>query len=340
MDAQEKCPRLSNEQEDKKQECVHKLDLLFYRLCIKYNGRHDILSDLTNILDYAKDMLEWVHEYDYKPSIPANGYRSMIRLTINMLKSGLASGDQDSDNEYIKLVKIFKDAIFLIQSLRSESIEQSKIEILNDDDSAPDAKPVLYSTPINMTVDLMTKFTDNADLFGVIFGKLEAFDKRPIVKYLTKITHYLMAIKTSKSYTGMVNAMVGVSPADITKVTSERYMSHNVSQVASMLSGGRGFFYETFLNVACNFGAYPSVIKTIFVPRQCKWIIDADIKRQHIGIKYQNNSSSSGSVRCKIYQELKNGATPDGKIVIFCHGGGFITNSPESHEVSCRLFCC
>lgn len=324
-----KRPSLSNEQEDKKQECIHKLDLMQYRLCIRFKGCYDVHGNITDIVDHAKDMLRWVHEYDCKPTLPANGYRSLIRLAINMMKAGLSVDDQNV-HEYFKLVKIFKEAIRLIQDLRYEQIEQQKI-------SGSEA-PVFHSTPVNMTVELMTKFTDNVELFGIIFGPLEGFDKRPIVKYLTKVAHYLMAIRTSPSWTGMVSALVSVSPDLVTKVTAQRYISHNVAQVASMLAGGRGFFYETLLNHACNFASYPNVMETIHVPRQCKWIIDADFKRQHIAIKYNNNSSSKGTVRCRMYQQLPEGERPNGSLVIFCHGGGFITNSPESHEVRKKRF--
>ena len=60
-----------------------------------------------------------------------------------------------------------------------------------------------------------------------------------------------------------------------------------------------------------------------------------DNKVPNVSIRYQNNSSFKGGVRCKVYQEFAPpNETPDGTLVIFTHGGGFITNSPESHEVS------
>ena len=316
--------RLSHEQEDKNQECIHKLDFMQYRLCIKFKGCYDVLGNITDIVDYAKGMLTWVHEYDSKPTLPANGYRSLIRLAINMMKAGL-SVDDCHESEYFKIMKIFKQAIKLIQNLRDEQVEQQTV--------AGSESCVFHSTPVNMTVELMTKFTDNTDLFTTIFGPLEGFDKRPFVKYLTKVAHYLLAIKTAPSWTGMVSALMSVSPERITKLTAGRYISHNVNQVAAMLANGRGFFYESFLSGACNFGSHPNVMETIHVPRQCRWVIDADIKRQHIAIKYKNNSSSKGSVRCRMYQQLPDGDGPNGSMVIFCHGGGFITNSPESHEV-------
>ena len=363
--------RLSNEQEDKKQEMIHKLDFLHYRLCIKFKGRQflktpserpdadiELLGALTDIVTYAKDMLSWVHEYDYKPSIPANGYRSLIRLTLCMMKAGLdpsipggadyqdlknsASNQNSSDGAtgYLKLVLYFREAIQLIQKLRCEQLEQQKMALVSSETSAS-AHPPLASAPIEMTIQLMKKFTENVDFFSVIFGLMEGFDKRPIVRSLTKVSHYLLAVKMAPSWIQMISSLFATSSEAITRLTAQRYMNHNVHQVASMLAGGRGFFYESILNVACNFGAYPNVMKTISVPRQSRWIIDANIspkgdnKVPNVSIRYQNNSSSIGGVRCRVYQELAPlDETPDGTLVIFTHGGGFITNSPESHEVS------
>ncbi len=97
----------------------------------------------------------------------------------------------------------------------------------------------------------------------------------------------------------------------------------------------------------------PKIVKDVYIPRQNRWKISCEkadvIDTNLLQIEeFENNESMSGSsesersrklidlkIRCRLLQnDCKN--RPIDSIVLHIHGGGFVSQSPDSHEVYLR----
>ncbi len=99
--------------------------------------------------------------------------------------------------------------------------------------------------------------------------------------------------------------------------------------------------------------AQPKIIKDVYIPRQNRWqissqkadVIDTNLSQIE---ELENNESKSGSseserkrklidlkIRCRLLQHDCKGRTID-SVVLHIHGGGFVSQSPDSHEVYLR----
>ena len=82
----------------------------------------------------------------------------------------------------------------------------------------------------------------------------------------------------------------------------------------------------------------PNVQKTVFVERQKKYIIDYDFPTKSIKLVKNHQVYLWGRhpVRCRLLHKTTDSPIADRTVILHCHGGGFLTGTPDSHEVYLR----
>lgn len=97
------------------------------------------------------------------------------------------------------------------------------------------------------------------------------------------------------------------------------------------------------LRIMLEFPIYSKVLPTIFhgntqirreihAPRQSHWIL-SQLNQKVMLSKGRSIYTKKKSVRCILFQSSPNEFATN-KLIIYCHGGGFILGTPESQEVT------
>ncbi|KAI1303603.1 Hormone-sensitive lipase [Halotydeus destructor] len=295
-------------------EMARMADTLYVDLSVKYEDNSLIRARVGVLLDFGLEVASYVHEYDFR-GVEANGYRSLIRLTLLLLKHGLTI-DRTLEETFQRLLELFVDGIPHVRQLREDSLRATEV----------DGKPLLTSSDVKYSSDFLTKFvTMDISKLELFFGPMCNFSCDENTIYL----NYLLWTKPGGMF-DFLRAMMNSSKRS--HILAELFKAYDLNTIKKQLNeGSTGFFYTKFLNYTLNWWR-PSVKKTLIVPRQTKWRILCDLKDKKISLEHNaehSRSSIYNGVRCRFIHE------PDDKpvLIIYAHGGGFISNVAETHEV-------
>lgn len=127
-------------------------------------------------------------------------------------------------------------------------------------------------------------------------------------------------------------------------VFAELIKKADVSFVTKLRNILESSLYKTYLPIIF-YGRSPKTRIDIYFKRQTTWIISPINKKI---LRFTENQVGGGptgwskdQVRCRLFQSLSpSDKSYQGKLLIYCHGGGFTMGSPESQEVSinCNQF--
>lgn len=87
-------------------------------------------------------------------------------------------------------------------------------------------------------------------------------------------------------------------------------------------------------------GLQPNVIRTVYIERQKKFMLNYDLERRSISIEKDHQAYLWGTkpIRCRLLHQAipREDCIFKDMLIIHCHGGGFVTGTPDSHEVYLR----
>lgn len=306
---------------------------------LKVNGcitaEDDFINKLDNLLSTAQDKVtdevtlllieksigalkyihSFAHEYDYK-NIPANGYRTIILTGYHALTIGInESIDSDEFIEEFKiLMKSHLDGFHYIHKMRSATVN-NKSTVIQDNELLFNLFHSYMSRDTESLRPLYSRFA------GSMFVSLPGFG-RTIAKLIQ------VSLLTCKSSWSRLLACTFDTETYIYQLDyCIRTMNVTIMKFADIFRQ-RSLIQNTF-----KFLSPSTRTHDIHIQPQGKYYLTLSLtndQQSHVQITEapMNINQSRKLIRCLSIKSKSTGIY-DGCIILFCHGGAFVTSSPE-----------
>lgn len=291
------------------------LNVLQLELLRKHVANHQLTADIAKLIRFGRQLLSCVGDYDFK-GVHANGYRSVLKLGLKLLQYG-AKMDIAEEEHFQRMVSLFCDAIGHVNELIADSRRAKE----------RDGGHLIESSSVDIVTNFIATFlsSDNDENFRTLFGPLNGFDgsKRFNEVYFS----YLMAAGNC-SWTEYFSSLMSKSSKN--ELIIKSYRNLDIDLVQKQLSGSTNWIYTKLISTLVN-GFGPATRETFFVTKPRKWRLKCDVASKTINLE-DANSEAIDPIRCRV---LRHGE-PNGSLIVYAHGGGFVSSCAESHEVFLR----
>lgn len=329
----------------------------------------DLVDTLKGLQSGARLVAGFAHQYDYQ-GIRANGYWSCLKIGLELGKIFDRKYGKDldpeeilKDQELLTLAKYFTIALGVLITLREDSVAQSTTDHhpqiiertdgrrVSVDVNADAAYNILKDMPlIGSSKDLFVEMFSlllsiNDKMVGTMYGSYCGFWLGKMARYttLTFVTTLAIFARPLSSFRLIVD------PSYRGLILAKLIKSADVKFVKKMGSMADSLIYKSFIPF-CLYGWSPNIQTTFYSPRQLKYIINTKTyqidTKYHTKIKFTeelpigiDNYSLKNyrtKIRIRLFKQETMKEPSNDKLIFHLHGGGFVTGSPESHEVYLR----
>lgn len=329
----------------------------------------DLVDTLKGLQAGARLVAGFAHQYDYK-GIRANGYWSCLKIGLELGKIFDSKYGDDlnpeeilKDQELLTLAKYFTIALGVLVTLREDSVAQATTDhqpqILTSTDgrrvsidiNGDCAFKLLKEMPLiasskSVFVEMFSLLLSiNDKMVGTMYGSYCGFWLGRMARFttLTFVTTLAIFARPLSSFRLLVD------PSFRGLILAKLIKSADVHFVKKMGSMADSLIYKSIIPF-CLYGWSPNIQTTFYSPRQLKYIIDTKTHKidtnyhskikftdeTPIGIENYCTKNYRNKIRIRLFKQETMKEAPHEKLIFHLHGGGFVTGSPESHEVYLR----
>lgn len=328
----------------------------------------DLVDTLKGLQSGARLVAGFAHQYDYQ-GIRANGYWSCLKIGLELgrifdKKYGEDLNPEEilKDQELLTLAKYFTIALGVLVTLREDSVAQTttdhhpqvlttadgrRVSVdINADGAYKRMKdmPLMASSKTVFVEMFSLLLSINDKMVGTMYGSYCGFWLGKMARFttLTFVTTLAIFARPFSSFRLMVD------PSYRGLILAKLIKSADVHFVKKMGSMADSLIYKSIIPF-CLYGWSPNIQTTFYSPRQLKYVINTKTfkldTRYHskitftsetpIGVENYSLKNYRNKIRIRLFKEETMKESHD-KVIFHLHGGGFVTGSPESHEVYLR----
>lgn len=312
---------LSQAQELHLTETVAEIDLLYHKVCVVYSGHFDVLEAILDLVNLAKEIIGVSHKYDFR-GIPANGFRSVVYKFVQLLRYMSKAPTSRMHGIMDIVTEMRTHAASIRQVLHTPVSEVPPLEI-------------------DRMADAVHYFATEKRIMDIIFnGVTLRFDIQRLGNFLTSFAFWFMSFVLSGSWFASLWCLF--SGAARKRTVQDFCRSCPLNKLVHLLSYSRSIWPEYVLPFLA-FRFSPTVRKCFQVPRQGIWKVHLDVVSKDVKLIRNEGADNDGSsIRCGLMRQNVSGEEYnkfDGVVLVYVHGGGFISNSVASCKSFLPRFC-
>ncbi|KAF7491038.1 Hormone-sensitive lipase [Sarcoptes scabiei] len=296
-----------------------------------YAHHQDLQIYLDRIEKIGEELLERAPHFDFDPQYPANGYWTMIILLIKFIKATVRPEVQEQiDHDVlVHLFQILDQGLEICRELYQQDalLTENKREATNHN---------LFQTNLDFIhlLEIVQSMKPQLNSLHEHFNFVWLGSMAKVMQFLTnfmavystqwksfRFYNWLSRKSRARMFTNMVlnvNVDCLKSMWNLTEFPLVRLLTPSLWQKLSISS------------------------RSIYCSSQQRWIIDPKkpivhdtTKISHRSVEIDNiiKSKANKSIRCLLLQTRNRTKDRNKSLIFHVHGGGFISQSPESHSV-------
>lgn len=277
-------------------EIIDKINRLHVELEAVYQDDDQIKKCLGELADYGKEIASFAYEYDCRPDIPVNGYRSLLDMGIKLFEYGIRHGHSE---EFSHLLTKLHSGISHVKSFREASRNPSRIR--SED----------------MLIGFFINYISSDDIIEYQVTRVGQFFLSPFTCFVLRFTFGLLSIMMADTmFLGFKNIFSTKSRKKTLVALLRRLELQKMQPIVDMI-------YK--MNVPINFlihGFKPSIRRVIRVKRQNTYQIIISTDNMPVIIKTNRKGLSSDKIKCKLFLQPLEGDIKCHSLMIFIQGGG------------------
>ncbi|KAI1283187.1 Hormone-sensitive lipase [Halotydeus destructor] len=283
-------------------------------------------ESISDLLKKCADVAKFAGQYDFK-HVQANGYWSCVILAIKLIKYGLEHFDKndpeaDINVQFRMLVDSFLSAYDTLIDVRDYSETEKPANVLQGD--------------VDLSVRHFRKMVTASyeDGWLPLVDQFSGFYLESSPRLTAKLVHTFLpflGIKVTEFFKCATNP-------DFRRRTLISMVQKFDTQAIRLLGMGGETPWNCLMLPLFLFGMQPNITRTVYIPRQKRYIIDYHLDRREIFLRKDCPAHIWGRepTRCRLLHNTSAPAMVKDTIILHCHGGGFVCGSPDSHEVYLR----
>lgn len=293
-------------------------------LTAKFSSNQQLVAASERLIQFGRQLVNHVDDYDFK-DVQANGYRTCLQMGLKMFETGLTS-TTISESDFESMVKLFDDATNHVNDLLIDSRR----------DLERDGRPLSESSSVDIVAKFISRFlsSSNDSNFRALFGPMSGFDGSSTFNH--GYFNYLLPTSHS-SWSHYLTSFVDVKMK--TRLLIDMFRNLDIDLIKKHFGGSQNWIYTTLISTMVNGATFMEPLETrrTFMVRQPRqWRLNCDVIAKTISVDQVDDEiaiKESQPVNCRL---LRFGDTIDGNVIFFAHGGGFVSNCAEGHEVFLR----
>lgn len=301
--------------------CV--LDNLFKEFSQKFSKFPDLVFNTQEINSFCKEVLRECPRFEWNDT-PACGLRSCVNKWRQLLAYSIGTkvNNEKDVKDLSAIIKLLKSVIPCVRGYLSETVEEQMTV------SDHNTKRVL---------EIMRNMSTDPEVIQILFNNVAMrFDHKLFGNLVINI--FMIFTATIVSDGIGQSALSILSQKRRMKVVKEFYRTANYDKMIDMVSRAKSIWY-TRVYPFLAYGMTSSMKRVIRVPRVNNWSLEVDTAKRMIDIVYKEvinrrltkrNSSTIGCYVTRVKGSSKHQANSLGKVLIYVHGGGFVTNDMRS----------
>ena len=280
-----------------------------------------LVDDLQELRDASREIASYYHEYDYDEKTPGNGFRSFVKtIDALILRMADASEQQTTRSKMLVMQEGEVFAQTLLKSMKIARLIRSK--------------GLEYETKRASDTDL--------EVFAETF-KIDPQDIEPVFSELGPFFLLQSFQKDFKQNMYLVNLINSPIATKIQMVADSKFAAQVLARNANSMTirHMKGLALRTFpVNFLLQLTSRPAGVRTqwIYTARNSEWVLKSFDTKSPVKLE-QVQGSRGGFVRSLLlvpdsnsYRNrltVRNNNEASRSVILFSHGGGFITGSPE-----------
>ena len=310
-------------------EVVQELSQMASQFAVKYKDHHVLIEETLDVIQAGKEVASFCHDYDPLPDYPHNGYRNLLLKLIQFLKYLLSLKRKPSKETLDTITQV-------MSSLKTNGVLYLN-RIREDNKKYGES---FHEEKIASAIDFVQSLVQSETAFDLLFHPLvQRFDFQFVGNFLTTFAHYFIGFMAASNWFYSFASLVFSGIRN--KIVKSYYRFLPLSTTLKVLGEANGFWQAKFFPFIA-FGSwmfpwkkFPSVNQAIEVPCQTQWVLQVDSDAKDVKLIHKEKDFYDGkTVKCFILREdVKQKQSSqhenplENKVMIYVHGGGFVTNS-------------
>lgn len=335
----------TREQELLYQRMKSDLNALADDFCLKFRNHFQLIQEAMDVVKIAQEIVFFCHEHDPLKEGPYNnGYRMIAKRFIKFLK-------------HVNRIKVINDKLVSKLHIIMKSLKKN-VDIL---DAVREAEkkhgPSTFNEDIiDITVETWSSLmNENQDLDQLVLDPLvQSFGNGYFGNVLFFFSYFFIGYAYATSwFLAIISLLHKKTRMSIVK---DFYLNKNLKSMLNLLDYARSFA-TTKLTPFIAYGSwlrpwrpFPFLYKKVQVPAQNEWTIEVDVEKRDISLVRKEatvvnsksnsdhqNTSENKTVNCFVMrqdfkEDQKNPSENvfKNKVLIFCHGGGYVACCSET----------
>lgn len=177
------------------EELNFKIDFLCDKFLEKYKIDYEICCNVEKLRNFGHDLASFVEEYDIRPGVQANGYRSILQLGLLLIEYGIKTFNDCKDKSNLSNSQFFKDYKLLVGNYVSaiKYVERMRDESNNNLDDQKEFKPDVASST-ELAVDLTYDYLKSDKSREVHFSSHNFLVPNSLVKFGIELSIFVSSL--------------------------------------------------------------------------------------------------------------------------------------------------
>lgn len=308
----------------------HSLILKVLPLHIAPERLDEAVKQLNSLVQVAEDFSAFAHEYDYSCAVPANGFRSFVKILTSYFQNMVLAMDSSVDkspkrrsrllSDYVDLLPFLTKQVELMRMIRCKDLEVNRNQV-------PDGTSITAckETGINQTeMEILLRLleVEESDVIP-LFSSARNFWLTPDTRRIMDIFLNHILAKTMSLHQILMLAF----DSNVRMKAGARYSlsatMHELKMAWSLTDHGLGRAI-TSLRYLSSSG------RVEWVQMQRQPVVDSVLPR--------GTGSSQDPVSAMLISYSDKGSAKCKTLIFHCAGGGYVATTPRAHESYLRCW--